>query len=849
MGVEPDVFLGNSLVNMYAKCGIVDTAQQVFNKMPQRDVVSWNMLIAGYAHQRQFEEAVKLLERMVQEGTRPDNYTFVSILNACADPKTLGKISGIHAQLIKAGFELDLRVGTALIKAYLKCGSFINARSVFNKMPNRDVVTWTTMIAGLAQHDQAEEAFSYFQQMKREGVNPDQVTFVSLLNACASPAALRVGKNIHALIKEAGLDLEFYVGTALVSMYAKCGSMVDACEVFDNMEIRDVVSWTAMIAGFAQYGLMEEAFNLFHRMRASGIEPNRVTFMSVLNACARPEALEQGKKLHSYITRAGFGSDVHVTTALLSMYAKCGNLRKAQEMFEKLPKSSVVAWNAMITGYAQKKHYEEAFETFQRMQAEGIKPNSVTFTSILNACASPVALEQGKWVHSQIVKGGLEADLHVANALISMFARCGDMVSAEGIFHKIHRRDLVSWNSMIAGLMQHGHDKEAFKLFYQLRGDKIKPNQVTYLSILTACANPGALEQGRRIHGHIIEARLETDSLVGTALISMYSKCGSVEEAYQVFEKLPGRNSFLCTAMITAYAQHGRGKQALELFEQMQQEGIKPDMVTFIGLLSACTKAGLVNEGLGYFNSMSRVYSIEPTVEHYGCMVDLYGRAGLLNEAIELLKNMPLEPNARLWGALLGACRIHGNVELAEEAAVKKLDLDPHDTGVYVLLSNIYAAAGKWEDATKLRNVMEDRGVVKEPGRSWLEVNNKVHSFVSDDSSHPQIQEIHSELERLHAEMKTVGYVPDTRFVLHDVDKTEKERALCNHSEKLAIAYGLITTPPGSSITITKNLRVCGDCHSATKFISKITQREIIARDASRFHHFKDGVCSCGDYW
>jgi pentatricopeptide repeat protein len=372
---------------------------------------------------------------------------------------------------------------------------------------------------------------------------------------------------------------------------------------------------------------------------------------------------------------------------------------------------------------------------------------------------------------------------------------------------------------------------------------------MTITSVLSACARLSALKHGKEIHHYIIRFWFESHVFVGSALIDMYSKCGSIEVARHLFDKLSERNIVSWNAMIAGYAMHGHGEDALSLFHQMQQADIDPDHITFIALLSACSHAGLIDEGWHYFISMSREYHITPKVGHYSCMVDLLGRAGRLDEAREFIDKMPFEPNADVWGALLGACRIHSNIELGKFVAERLFELQPENPGFYVVMSNIYAAAGRWEDVEKVRTMMKDRGLKRRPGCSWIEVKDKVHAFNVGDKSHPQSEEIYAMLDHLGGQMKKFGYVPDKNFVLHDVEDEEKEHILCYHSEKLAIAFGLISTSLGTPIRIIKNLRVCGDCHSATKFISMIVERQIVVRDANRFHHFKDGMCSCGDYW
>lgn len=402
---------------------------------------------------------------------------------------------------------------------------------------------------------------------------------------------------------------------------------------------------------------------------------------------------------------------------------------------------------------------------------------------------------------------------------------------------------------MIMGYVDEGYDEEALELAFQMQRSGIEPNDYTFASILIACSNISVLEKGKQVHALIIKAGFESHISVKSGLVTMYSKCGSIEDARQTFDSLDKGDVVSWTAIIAAYAQHGPGIEALKLFGQMQQQGVKPDHVTLIGLLSACSNAGLVDEGWHYFNSMDKDHGIEPTVEHYACIVDLFGRAGRLDEAEDFINKMPLKPDAVVWGALLGACKVHGNIELGKRVSECLLELEPQCVGTHILLANIYAADGRWVDAVNVRQIMKDKGLRKQPGRSWIEVQNTVHTFVADDKSHPQSREIYAMLDRLLEQIEEAGFVPDTNCVLHDVEEEQKEYIVSHHSEKLAIAFGLISTPPGTSIRISKNLRICADCHTATKLISKIVEREIVTRDANRFHHFKDGLCSCGDYW
>eukprot|EP01018_Ginkgo_biloba_P034075 Gb_04450 [translate_table: standard] len=570
------------------------------------------------------------------------------------------------------------------------------------------------------------------------------------------------------------------------------------------------------------------------------------SLLQALQACTDVKALN---KLHAYMLVTGFDQNIYLATKLVSMYAMCGSLENARLVFDQIHKPNIFLWNAMIRAYAWGGFCEEALTLFYQMQQAGIHPDKFTFPFVLKACANLSALQQSKQIHGQIVRSSLLSDLYVGNALVGVYAKCGMMENAHQLFDKMPQRDVVSWTAMIAGYAQNGHPSEALMFFHQMQRAGVKPNRVTILSVLPACADLASLQQGKDIHDYILKNEFESDVSVGTALINMYAKCGSIEMARQLFDNMSKRDVISWSAMIAAYGMHGHGEDALKLFSQMQQSGMKPNRITFVSVLSACSHAGLVDEGWQYFNSMSQDYCITPMVEHYTCMVDLLGRAGHLEEAQEFIKKMPLEPDVGVWGALLSACRIHCNIDLGEHVAKHLLDLDPKNAGYCVLLSNIYAATGRFEDVTKVRNVMKDRGLKKTPGCTWIEVDNRIHEFFVGDRSHPQSEKIYAMLETLAGKMKEAGYVPNTEFVLHDVEEEVKEHMLGTHSEKLAIAFGLINISPGTPIRITKNLRVCGDCHTATKFISKIVEQEIIVRDANRFHHFRDGLCSCGDYW
>eukprot|EP01018_Ginkgo_biloba_P030033 Gb_09792 [translate_table: standard] len=846
-GADLSVFQRNNLVNMYAKSGSLEHARQVFDQIPQRNEVSWNAVIAAYARLGHGKEALELFRLMQREGMKPTQFVLASVISACTSVAAVEQGNQMHANIIKTGLESDVFVASALLHMYAKCGWLRTALQVFDKMPVRNVVSWTAMMVGYVQHGYAEDALLLYTQMQRE-VSPNYKSFAIVLAACGCLQAEEQGKQVHAHTIKTGFESNVSVGNGLVTAYAKCGNIGDVCKVFNQMPKQDIISWNAMISGYANSGHDEEALKCFRKMQWADTKLNSVTLSSVLSSCVSLEALEQGKELHGYTIKTGYESSISVGNALVTMYARSSNIGDAGQVFDRMPGKDLVSWNALIGGYIENDQVEEGMNFFYQMQQAGVRMNYITFVSLLSACGVPKALELGKQLHANIISAGFEPDMFVRNALVTMYANCGSIENASKLFSKMPKEDVVSWNAMIAGYTHNGLGEAGLKLFWHLQRAGMRMDNFTFATALAACASLAALGHGKQVHASIIKAKFDWDVFVETALIDMYAKCGGIEDARLVFDKMFEQKIFSWNAMIAGYARHGHGEKALQLFCQMQLAGMNPDHVTFVSVLSACSHAGLVDEGYNYFHSMSHNHGIAPRVEHYACMVDLLGRAGCLDEAEDFINKMPLEPSALVWRSLLGACRVHCNMDKGKYAAECLLELDPHDAATYVLLSNIYAAAGKWNDVAKVRMLMKDNQVKKNPGCSWIEIKNRIHSFVAEDRTHPQMEEIYAKLEKLTEQIRVAGYVPDTNFALHDVDQEQKQHNLSYHSEKLAIAFGLLSTPLGTSIRIIKNLRVCGDCHTVTKFISKIAEREIILRDAYRYHHFKDGMCSCGDY-
>ncbi|XP_057815485.1 pentatricopeptide repeat-containing protein At4g30700 isoform X2 [Cryptomeria japonica] len=604
----------------------------------------------------------------------------------------------------------------------------------------------------------------------------------------------------------------------------------------------------ALAEAYRKHGFPQEAFTLFYQMQRTAVQPDHFTFSAILPVCSSVASLKYGLQIHGRILRCGFQSNVVVMSTLMDMYSKCGSMDNAREVFVKMPQRDVVAWNAIIAGYEQHGLVENALMTFKKMQLTGIEPNSATFASVLPVCAKMGDLKLTMEIHQIIIKSGFLRDAVVVTSLIDTYAKCGNIQEAHRLFDDMPERDMVSWTAIIAGHVHIGLVDKALDIFKQMQSAGVKPDTSTFASILPACAKLGALEQGTEIHRKVLESGFLSDIIV-TALVDMYAKCGSIEKAFDLFEKIHHPNVISWNTIIAGHAMHGYSKDALSLLEQMKQSSSKLDHVSFVCVLFACSHAGLVEDGCKYFSQMSNSYCIMPTVDHYVCMVDLLGRAGYLEETLNFIIKMPITPGLVVWKCLLGVCRLHKNICLGVFVSRLLFEMDPKNAEAYVLISNIYAEAGMWGDAQNVRKLMKERGIIKKPGSSWIEVDKMIHAFCVGDKSHPQTEEIYAMLEKLSLEMKAAGYIPDTRSVLNDLEKEEKELLICHHSEKLAIAFGLLNTAPGTTIRVVKNLRVCVDCHTTTKFISKIVAREIVVRDANRFHHFKNGQCSCGDYW
>ncbi|KAK6121672.1 hypothetical protein DH2020_044586 [Rehmannia glutinosa] len=602
----------------------------------------------------------------------------------------------------------------------------------------------------------------------------------------------------------------------LMRAYAARGKPDVTRKVFDKIPERNNVICNVMIRSYVNNHFYKDAILMYKSTLACGVTPDHYTLPCVLKACSSMDNLRFGVQIHCPAVKKGLDLTLFTGNGLIAMYGKCGNLVEARRVFDEMPQRDIVSWNSMVAGYAQNGRFDEALEVCKEMDSLGVKPDSGTMASLAPAVTNTSA---------------------------------ENVMFVKKIFSDMAKDELVAWNVMIAMYANNSMSSEAIGLYTQMEAHGIEPDAITIASVLPACGDLSAVSLGKRIHEYIEIKKLRPNLSVENALIDMYAKCGCLQDARKVFDEMQIKDVISWTSMMSAYGRSGKGEQAVDLFSKMQDLGIIPDSIAFVSILSACSHAGLLEEGRNYYKLMIEEYKIVPRLEHSTCMVDILGRAGKVDEANIHIKQMSMEPNDRVWGALLSACHVYNNMDIGVIAADRLFQLAPQQSGYYVLLSNIYAKAGRWKDVTLFRSIMKGRGVKKIPAVSNVELDDHVHTFLAGDRSHPQMEEIYLELDILLGKMKEAGYVPKTDTALHDVEEEEKENHLVVHSEKLAIVFAIINSEPRVPIRVTKNLRVCEDCHIAIKFISKITERQIIVRDTNRYHHFENGVCSCGDYW
>ncbi|XP_071915245.1 pentatricopeptide repeat-containing protein At5g39350-like [Coffea arabica] len=650
-----------------------------------------------------------------------------TLLYNSANAKCIRTTKQLHAYTITSGLLLSPKsthLLSLLASAYAVGGQIVVARYLFDKSPDRTFFSYKTMIRMCAEDGSSHKALKLFAEMLESGrYKPDNYTFPFVIRACGDSLLPQLGTAVHGLALVSGYGSDTFTANCLLAMYMNVGDREGAKRVFDTMGEPTIVSWNTMTSGYFRNDSAKEALMLFRKMVDSGVEADAATVVSVLPACGFLKDLELGREVHLLVEKKGLGKKVSVRNALVDMYVKCGKMDEARSVFDKIIEKDVVTWTTMIHGYSLNGDVRSALGLCQLMQFEGVKPNAVTLASLLASCANLPNLKLGKCLHGWALRQRIESDVNVETALIDLYAKCKCMRLSFKVFFKTSKTRTVPWNAILSGCIYNMLGEEAIELFREMLLEGVKPNDATFKSLLPAFAVQADMQQAMSLHSYLIRSGFILRTEIATGLVDIYCKCGNLKSGHRVFSGVPlkKRDIVLWSALIAGYGTHGHGEIALSLFYDMVQSGIRPNEVTFTSVLHACSHAGMVDDGLSLFNFIYGSFPLCLRTNHYTCMVDLLGRAGRLEEAHELIKSMPFQPSPTVWGALLGACAIHENVELGEEAAKWLFALEPENTGNYVLMGNIYAALGRWKDAENVRHRMNEVGLLKSPAHSVIE--------------------------------------------------------------------------------------------------------------------------------
>ncbi|CAK9161777.1 unnamed protein product [Ilex paraguariensis] len=699
-------------------------------------------LLKDFSKQGLFTHGSVLHAHLIKMGISSENYIAIKLLIMYLNSRKSAETD----QILKEFNGFNLVVHNCLIAANVDWGNLDGARQLFDEMPHKNEVSWTALISGLLKHGRVEEAMWYFERtpfqnvfistagisglvkngltfeaikvflkMLQSGVMPNDITFTSVVRACAEFGDIGLGMSVLGLIVKVGFEHNLSVSNSLITFSIRFGEIDLARRIFNQMENRDVVSWTA----------------------------------------------------------------------ILDMYVEMGDLREARRVFDEMPERNEVSWSAMIARYSQSGHAEEAVKLFHHMVQDGFRPNTSCFSSTISALASLEALQSGKNIHGHVAKIGIERDVFVGSSLIDLYCKCGktedghvvfdsileknvvcwnSMVSgyslngqleeAKELFDQIPKKNNISWNSMIAGYLENEQSDKVFEVFNEMLLSGETPSESTFSSVLCACASIASVQKGKNLHGKVIKLGIQYDTFVDTALTDMYAKCGDIESSKRVFNRMPTKNEISWTAMIQGLAENGFAEESLTLFEEMEKtSSVAPNELIFLAVLFACSHCGLVDKGLWYFNSMEKVYGVRPMNRHYTCVADMLSRSGRLLEAEKFITTMPYQPEINAWAALLSGCKTHTNERIAERTARKLSELSEKKSGGYVMMSNIYASAGRWIDVLSTRKLMKEKGVKKSGGCSWVEVRNHLHLFYSQDETHSESADIYGILELLKSEM------------------------------------------------------------------------------------------------
>lgn len=665
-------------------------------------------------------QAIEFFSKMRIAGNLPTQFTIPMVVSACAELQSLSIGMKIHGLVSKLNlFDGNSAVGASFVYMYSKCGVMEYASLVFDEITVRDVVVWTALVIGYVQNGESEKGFQCLCDMHRTGGDSEKLNFRTLeggFQACGNLCALVEGRGLHALALKSGIASSNVVQSAILTMYSKCGSVEDAEMSFSEVVNKDLLSWTSVMGVFSRLGCIYKCLEIFLRMQATGLYPDGMAVSCLVSGFANSLRVSEGKALHSFIMRRNYLIDEKVYISLLSMYCKFGLVNLAEKIFIQCHDQVKDSWNLMVTGYEKAGLEKKCIMFFRQMQHQGIKPDLSSLLSVISSCSRLGAVHFGQSLHCCMIKTMMLEKVTIVNSLINMYGKCGKLTEAEWLFHHAPQ-DITTWNSLISSYTDNGNCLKAITLFDVMISRGLKPNTATLAVLLSACAQIASLENGKKIHDYIIEEGFSYEVSVATALVDMYAKCGQIDKAKEVFESISEKDIISWNVMVSCYGMHGFGESAIEIFQRMKESDVRPNDLTFLAVLSACAHAGLVDEGKSMFHEMKE-YSLVPALKHYACMVDLYGRSGHLDEAEAFVLSMPFTPDGGIWGSLLTSCKMHNNAAMGMKIAKHAIEADPENDGYYILVSDFYSSMGMWEDVGQVRKIMKDRGVRKTAGWS-----------------------------------------------------------------------------------------------------------------------------------
>ncbi|KAK1263167.1 Pentatricopeptide repeat-containing protein [Acorus gramineus] len=711
-GALSDQSLVSALITMYAAFGDTHVARAMFDELVVKSAVAWNAMISAYARTGDPDECFGVFRSMmVADDVTPNLVTFVSVLPSCC---ALGFrcAESVHARAIKCRFSRRVHVGTALVAMYSKLGDIEAALRVFRAMPEKNLLSWNSIISGLVRNGLWDAGFAAFHEMRTSpDARPDSVSIVSVLSACARMEDPHLTASVHAFCVKNRLDACVSVSNALLESYVECDRLSISIQLFDQMVARDLISWNTLISGHVKNSGVDAAIALFKRMFHAGIKFDVVTAIGILPCFHGDKELALGMSIHGYSIKTGYASDVSLANALISMYCSCSSVEDAELLFHCIPSKNVISWNSLLTGYRNNNLYNEAAKLFDCMLSENQKPNFVTLLNMSPICKTQL---QGKSIHAYAIRTGAVSETGLLTSLMRMYNRFERFDLCRALFNTGDKTNVIVWNALLPA------HSNAVLAFDEMRRADVKSDVVTVLELVSACTEIGNLDLVHCVTSYIHRSGFWRSTCIANALTDAYAKLGSISMARAIFEDIETKDTFSWSAMMNGLGIHGDGIAAIDVFERMKSEGVEPDEVTFIGLLSACSHSGLVEEALMLYNSMIEEFDVMPRREHFACMVDLLGRAGRLNDACELVKGLPFRPSPSMLESLLGACRCHGNVELGEEIGRWLVESDGCDAGAYVVLSNVYVGAARWGECSRVRFGMDGRGLRKVAGCSFV---------------------------------------------------------------------------------------------------------------------------------